>query len=243
MKCTLPTAVLIGAALAVLGGGLTACGGQVSGQASPATSAASSAASTSSSAVTSAPGSSSASASSTTTAASSGPASGAGGSLPAFTPAGTQLAFGQQATVPFALSGNTGALGVTVTGITQGTEADLASLELGDRAAGLTPYYVSIQVTNLTGADFDFSSLGLTYPLLGDGTEAQEVSIIGDFTKCPNEDAGKDFHTAGKTYTTCVLGLAGGSSKVTGAKYLGHGYDEVPGAPEYELDKAVTWRQ
>jgi hypothetical protein len=81
------------------------------------------------------------------------------------------------------------------------------------------------------------------WALLGDGSEAQRVSTIGDVATCPDDDAGKDVHTAGRSHATCVLGLAGGSSEVTGAQYLGSGHDHVPGAPDHEPDEAVTWRQ
>ncbi|WP_409462135.1 hypothetical protein [Amycolatopsis sp. GA6-003] len=53
-----------------------------------------------------------------------------------YTKQGTKLKVGEKAVVPFKSKNNTGALGVTVTGIDKGVEADLAPLKLGDRAKG-----------------------------------------------------------------------------------------------------------
>lgn len=100
-------------------------------------------------------------------------------------------------------SRNTGAIGVTVVdieaGIEAGIEADLAPLDLGDQVKGFTPYYVTFEVTNESGSDFAFTSLGNTHGLLEDGTRAQSVSVIGEFAPCDNGDGGSDFTTEGSS--------------------------------------------
>lgn len=96
-------------------------------------------------------------------------------------------------------SRNTGAIGVTVVDIEAGIEADLAPLDLGDRVKGFTPYYVTFEVTNESGSDFAFTSLGNTHGLLEDGTRAQSVSVIGEFAPCDNGDGGSDFTTEGSS--------------------------------------------
>ncbi len=162
-----------------------------------------------------------------------------------FAAAGTELAIGEQAVVPFVSLEKPGALGLAVTGIAAGTVEDLAPLDLGDRIAGMTPYYITIEVTNVSGTDFSYSSLGLTNPVLADGSIAQSLSVIGEFPPCDDVSAGADFTTAGATYTTCVIGLATAGTEVTGAEYTGTGSysDDIPGAPEYSRGDGVRWMQ
>ena len=136
-----------------------------------------------------------------------------------FTAQGTELGFGEVATVPFQSQDQTGAIGVTVVDITAGTEAELAQLELGDRAAGLVPYYITFEVTNESGSDFSFSSLSGVHGLLEDGSPAQSVSVIGEFLPCDNGDGGTDFNTEGASYTTCSMELAPPGAMVVGAAY------------------------
>jgi hypothetical protein len=158
-----------------------------------------------------------------------------------FTKQGTKLKLGEKATVPFKSESKTGAIGVTVKAIEKGAEADLAPLDLGDKAKGMTPYYVRVTVSDESGTDFSYSSLGLMDALLPDGSEAQQVSVIGTFDKCDSGDAGKDFTTKGATYESCVLALAPGSTAVTGASYNeGEYHDQAPGT-DYG-DEAVTWQ-
>lgn len=152
-----------------------------------------------------------------------------------FTPADTVLGLNQKAVVAFFLNNNPGAVGITVTSVDKGAEADLAGFDLGDRVKGLTPYYVKVTVTNETGSDFSFSSLGLTTPLLADGSEAQGIGVIGTFAPCPNDSAGKDFTTKGASYTTCVVGLAQQGTEVTGLSYSDGTHGEVQGEPDYGI--------
>ena len=137
-----------------------------------------------------------------------------------FTTAGSELKFEEKALVPLKSKGVEGTVGVTATGIKKGDPADLARLNLGDRAAGLTPYYVTFVVTNESGTDFAFASPGTTGGQLGDGSRAQTVFASG-FPPCQRESAPRDFTTKGATFTTCTLTLAGGSSAVTAASYSG----------------------
>jgi len=100
-------------------------------------------------------------------------------------------------------------------------------------------YYVTFVVTNESGTDFAFTSLGLAGGQLADGSTAQGVSVIGTFAPCPNTGAPKDFTTKGATYTTCDLALAGGSSTVTAARYVGSSTG-IAGA-DYSRDP-ITWK-
>ncbi|MCG3749975.1 hypothetical protein [Amycolatopsis sp. Poz14] len=159
-----------------------------------------------------------------------------------YTKQGTKLKIGEKAVVPFKSPvAGPGAIGVTVTGIDKGDAADLTPLKLGDQAAGMTPYYVRLKVTNESGTDFYSTSVGLMYGLLEDGSKAAFVTIIGTFEKCDNARGGQDFSTVGATYDSCVLALAPEGSTVTGAKYSDTNY--VGLAPDTDYGKAaIVWQ-
>jgi len=128
-----------------------------------------------------------------------------------FTKPGTELKFGEKALVPAKSKGVEGTWGVTATGIKKGDPAELTPLNLGDKAAGLTPYYVTFVITNESGTDFAFTSAGQVGGQLGDGSRAQGVSVIGKFAPCERGSATKDFTTKSATFTTCTVTLAGGT--------------------------------
>ncbi|WP_370933441.1 hypothetical protein [Amycolatopsis sp. cg13] len=181
-------------------------------------------------------------ASSSAAPASSSAAAPAGDSASAeYTKQGTKLKIGEKAVVPFKSQKNTGAIGVTVTGIDKGVEADLAPLKLGDRAKGMTPYYIQVKVTNETGSDFAYSSLGLMNGLLADGTSGPHVTVIGKFEKCDSGNSGKAFTTKGASYTSCVLALAPAGAEVKGASYGASTYRDLAPNTDYGKD-AVTWQ-
>jgi len=156
-----------------------------------------------------------------------------------FTKAGSELKFGEKALVPLKSKGVEGTVGVTATGIKKGDPADLARLNLGDRAAGLTPYYVTFVVSNESGTDFAFASTGTMGGQLGDGSRAQSVFASTGFPPCPRGTASRDFTTKGTTFTTCALTLAGGSSAVTAATYGGSGAGT--GDTDYSRDP-IIWK-
>lgn len=158
-----------------------------------------------------------------------------------YTKQGTKLKIGEKATVPIKSQKNTGAIGVTVTGIDKGVEADLAPLKLGDRAKGMTPYYIQVKVTNESGTDLSYSSLGLMNGLLADGTKGPHVTVIGKFEKCDSENADKTFTTKGASYTSCVLALAPAGAEVKGASYSASTYRDLAPNTDYGKD-ALTWQ-
>lgn len=128
-----------------------------------------------------------------------------------------------------------------MTSVDAGTPADLEVFQLGDAAAGFTPYFIRIRVTNVTGGPFAYISLGLTTPVLGDGSAAQDLAVIYDYPKCPNEAADEAFATAGATFETCRVGLAGPGAEVTGLAYRGSAYGRVVDEPNY-TQTPVFWQ-
>jgi hypothetical protein len=158
-----------------------------------------------------------------------------------FTKQGSKLKLGDKAVVPFKATGKTGAIGITVKSIDKGTESDLASLDLGDKVKGMSPYYVRVTVSNESGTDFAYSSVSLLRGTLAGGEAAQDVSVIGKFEKCDNGSADKSFTSKGATYDTCVLTLAQGTPPVIGAEYSSGSYAAQAPGTDYG-DEPVVWQ-
>jgi hypothetical protein len=206
---------------------LAACSSSQGGQATPAPTSSAAAPATSSSAAAPPPSSATVPA--------------GGSDVANYTKQGTKLGMGQKAVVPFKSEEVKGAIGLTVTSIEKGSAADLAPLQLGDQAKGFTPYYVRITITDESGSDFADSSVIGLHGLLPDGSEAQEVSVIGDFAKCDDGDAGEDFTKKGASYQTCVLTMASPGTKVTGAEYEEGDYADQAPNTDYST-AAITWQ-
>ncbi|MFJ8472016.1 hypothetical protein [Kitasatospora sp. NPDC094011] len=145
---------------------------------------------------------------------------------------GSTVKIGTAATIPFSSGSTKGTVSLAVTSIDKGDPADLTPLKLGDKAAGMVPYYVNFKVTNTGSTDLSFASLTQVKGLLPDGSEASEVMLIGTFDKCPHPSFPKGF-TNGQSITSCVLALAPQATKVTGAEYWGE---------PYTLGKGVNWK-
>lgn len=195
---------------------LSACGNSTTGSAAPATTSASS------------------EAPATTPASSSDDSPSRTGSQPPsgdVTPPGAELEVGDRAVVPFKYGKDkTGTIALVVTAIEKGDNADLAAF--GEKAKGITPYYIRISVENVGGTDLSFSSLSMR--LVGADGRSTGVIISGDTPKCESETAKKDFTVAGATYETCVLQGTREGAGISGATYdKGDGYDKSP----------IIWKQ
>ncbi|MEV8435737.1 hypothetical protein AB0425_00050 [Actinosynnema sp. NPDC051121] len=139
---------------------------------------------------------------------------------------GTELKVGERAVVPFKYgTDKNGTIALTVTAIEKGDNADLAAF--GEKAKGITPYYIRVTVENVGGTDLSYSSLSLR--AIGPDGKGTGVIISGDTKQCESETAKKDFTTAGAKYETCVLQGAREGAAVAGAEYdKGDGYDKSP---------------
>jgi hypothetical protein len=147
--------------------------------------------------------------------------------------AGQSFTIGKTATLPYKSGSTSGTLAVTVNAIQKGSPADLKPLKLGDRAAGLVPYYIRVTLKNAGHTDLSFTSPRNMQGLLRDGSDAQGVSVIGTFAKCDDKSLPKGF-TNGRSVHSCFLALASPSSAVTGAKWVTTPFDG--------LDNSVTWK-
>ena len=142
---------------------------------------------------------------------------------------GTKLKVGERAVVPFKYgTDKAGTVALTVTAIEAGTNADLAAF--GEKAKGITPFYIRVTVENVGGTDLSYSSVSLR--AVGADGKGTGVIISGDTAQCESESAKKDFTTAGAKYETCVLQGAREGSAVAGATFdRSDGYEKAP----------VTW--
>lgn len=190
-----------GSAAALL---LSACGGE-SGQAAPAVPAAPSSAA---------------------------PAEPSAADSPAAAPAGdatkpgTELKVGDRAVVPFKYgTTKSGTIAITVTAIDKGANADLA--KYGDKAKGITPYYLRASIENVDGADLSYASVSLR--ALGTDGRSTGVIITGSTDQCKSGTAPKEFAAPGAKFETCTLQGAREGSEVAAATFdKGDGYDKAP---------------
>ncbi|WP_404789203.1 hypothetical protein [Streptomyces pristinaespiralis] len=202
------------AAVVTMGLGLSACNSDEEGSAAQDSPAAS--------APAPAPASSEPSSGSTTAGSDDGAAPAEGD----VTAPGTKLAVGDRAVLPFEYtSQKKGTIAVTVTAIEKGTEADMAAF--GDKAKGMTPYFIKMKVENVGGTDLSYASLKLDGVLEGGGGTG--VVLIGGLPgKCDNETAPSEFTTKGASYETCALS-ATKTSPVTAAAFdEGDAYSDSP---------------
>lgn len=142
---------------------------------------------------------------------------------------GTELKIGDTATVPFEYSGKEGTIAVTVNKIEKGTSADLK--DFGEKAKGMTPYFVRYTVENVGGTDLSRMSLKL-HGVSAEGERTGAVTI-GDIDKCESENAPGDFMQKGAKFETCALAVSGSSAmKVEAAQFAeGDAYETPDGKP------------
>ncbi|MEF2528656.1 MULTISPECIES: hypothetical protein [Streptomyces] len=161
----------------------------------------------------------------------------AGGTPAGMAKPGQTFKIGETATVPFDY-GKTkgGTIALTVTAIEQGNPSDLDVFKLGDQVKGKVPYYIRYSIKNVGTVDLSYTSVGHMKGLLGDGSEAGKLSVIGKFEKCPNDSLPKGF-TNGQTATGCAVALApSAETKVSGAEYWGNPYNSLSDG------KGLVWK-
>ncbi|MBW5486068.1 hypothetical protein [Streptomyces bambusae] len=157
-----------------------------------------------------------------------------GGAAGGTAKAGQTLKLGEAAQFPFKYGTSTnGTIELTVTAIEQGKPEDLAPLKLGDKASGKVPYYIRYTVKNVGDTDLSYATVGHIKGHLGDGTDAQDLMIIGKFEKCDKSSLPKGF-VKGQTQTSCAVALApSATTKVASAEYWGD---------PFTLGKGLTWK-
>ncbi|WP_447002629.1 hypothetical protein ACRAKI_23300 [Saccharothrix isguenensis] len=200
---------------------LSACGGSTAGTAAPASTATASTEESTGTTSKSTPKSSTKSSAATPTNAPAGD----------ITAPGSTLKVGERAVVPYKYgTDKEGTIALVVTAIDQGDNADLAAF--GEKAKGITPYYIRVSVENVGGTDLAHTSVSMR--AIGMDGKSTGVIISGKTAQCDSNSAGKDFTTAGATYETCVLQGAREGAGVSGATYdKGDDYLKSP----------ITWKK
>ncbi|HET6954142.1 MAG TPA: hypothetical protein VFI47_27500 [Acidimicrobiales bacterium] len=138
-----------------------------------------------------------------------------GVSAEALTPAGTELALGQTATVAVEHAGREGVVAVTVIGIKAGGPQDLPALGL----ANGEPYYVTMTIQN-TSSPVDLGVYDPEPPLQAvqnNGLLASAVSEPDGFLPCP--DLAPTELALGASFTTCEAFVAARGTVVVAVSY------------------------
>jgi hypothetical protein len=140
---------------------------------------------------------------------------------------GTKLKVGDRAVLPFEYtSEKKGTIAVTVTAIEKGAEADMVST-FGEKAKGMTPYYIKMKVENVGGTVLSYASLKLDGDL--EGGAGTGVILIGDLPgKCDRESAPAEFKTKGASFETCSLSATKTAPVVAASFDEGDAYEDEP---------------
>ncbi|MBE4738050.1 hypothetical protein [Streptomyces caniscabiei] len=148
--------------------------------------------------------------------------------------AGSKAKLGEPVLLRYEGGTKSGVLEVTVTGIEKGDKADVASLGLEGDAKKMTPYYVRATIKNAGKNDLSHAAVDPPGGLLGDGTAARQLLVIGTFAPCDSYPKTKKF-PPGASYETCAPVFADPGTEVTGAAWTGQGY------PDFPPSAGVTW--
>jgi hypothetical protein len=131
---------------------------------------------------------------------------------------GTQLAFGDVATVAHEVKGGGTLLDITVESAAQGALSDFAGFDLDDpyKKRG-NYYYVRVSVENSGKKRFG----GVPVPLWGisgENTLLQAVAFKSAFKKCPTEPLPEGFRP-GDSFETCLVFLSPNKGTLEGVSY------------------------
>jgi hypothetical protein len=134
------------------------------------------------------------------------------------TKAGTQLKFGQKATVAYEPNAQRNTvLELTVTAATQGTIDDLGSYVLDERTKASTPYYVDVTVTNVGDGDVGQTPIPL-WAVDNANTLIQASSFTNSFTRCPSTPLPTSF-APNATQNACLVFLVPDHGTLTGLSF------------------------
>ncbi|MGO4256254.1 hypothetical protein [Marmoricola sp. RAF53] len=134
------------------------------------------------------------------------------------TEAGTDLKFGQTATVAYEPNPERNSvLELTVKSAQQGSIADLGSYVLDDRAKASTPYYVRVGVKNVGDGDVGQTPIPL-WAVDKNNTLIQASSFTNAFTKCPSTPLPTTF-APNAVAETCLVYLVPDHGTLTGVSF------------------------
>jgi hypothetical protein len=131
---------------------------------------------------------------------------------------GTQLAFGDTATVAHEAGKQSGVLELTVESAVQGSIKDFVGFDLDDpyKRRG-NYYYVRVSVTNVGKSRLGGIAVPL-WGLSGDNTLLQAVAFTSSFKKCPTERLPDRFRPDDE-FKTCLVYLSPDQGELEGVSY------------------------
>jgi hypothetical protein len=122
------------------------------------------------------------------------------------TKAGTELAFGETATVAYQPNTQkSSVLELTVDSVQTGRIPDLAAYQLDAESKKSTPYYARVRVKNVGSGDLSGAAV-LVYAVDTSNALVQPVSFNNTFAKCPSTRLPAGF-TEGKSAAVCLTYL------------------------------------
>jgi hypothetical protein len=131
---------------------------------------------------------------------------------------GSQLAFGDTATVGFApTASRSTALQLTVRKVYQGRISDLAAYDLDPTALKARPYYVTVTVKNVGDGQVGRSAIPL-WALAQDNTLIGASGFTNTFAKCASQALPRDFGPGAST-NTCLMFLMPAGGTLAGVSY------------------------
>ena len=134
------------------------------------------------------------------------------------TKAGTELAFGEKATVAYEPNtSKSSVLDLTVQEVQAGRIADLAAFQLDATTTRSTPYYVSVRVENVGTGDLG----GAAVPLFAVDSEdslVQPSTFTSAFDRCPSTPLPDEFGKGKKT-SGCLVYLVPDGGELTAVSF------------------------
>jgi hypothetical protein len=131
---------------------------------------------------------------------------------------GSELAFGDAATVGFAPTADRStALKLKVRKVFQGRITDLAAYDLDATALKSRVYYVTVTVTNVGDGQIGRSTIPL-WGLADDNTLIGSSGFTNAFARCPSQALPRDF-AAGASTRTCLMYLVPAGGTLVGVSY------------------------
>jgi hypothetical protein len=146
-------------------------------------------------------------------------ASPAGGTDEAtLTAPGSQLAFGDTATVEYSARGDTATLDLTVRSAEQGSLDDFSGFDTQDALVrNANFYYVRVRVENVGTKRFGSAEVPL-WGISGKDTLLPPVKFTTPFDTCPTENLPARFRP-GDTFATCLVFLSPDKGALEGVSY------------------------
>ena len=134
------------------------------------------------------------------------------------TPPGTQLSFGESATVDYQLRDQGTTLELTVDDARRGSLKDFAGFNLSDAyQKNANYYYVRVKARNVGEGRLGAVDVPL-WGISGDNTLLPPVQFTSSFKKCPTEPLPKRFGP-GKRHQTCLVFLSPNKGTLEGVSY------------------------